>query len=57
MFSPEWQRMNKSVTINEDELILSVDKDNKEVKERIQKAKEAAEAKKKEEEAQRKREQ
>ena len=39
MFSPEWQRMNSAVAISEDELILSVDKDNKEVNERIQKAK------------------
>lgn len=30
MFSPEWQKMNNAIQLNEDEILLAVDKDNKE---------------------------
>ena len=57
MFSPEWQTMNNAVELNEDEIALAVDKDNKAAQERIRKAREEKERKKQEEEKQRKREQ
>ena len=49
--------MKNAVVLNEDELMLTVDKDNKAAKDRIRKAREEAAAKKAAEEAQRRREQ
>lgn len=57
MFSPEWQKYYHAVELNEDELMLAINKDDKAAQERIRKKKEAEAAKKAEEEAQRRREQ
>ena len=57
MFSPEWVEMNKSVVINEDELALELNAQDKAAAERIHKKRMEEQAKKEEEERQRKREQ
>ena len=57
MFSPEWRKYNNAVVLNEDELLLAINKDDKAAQERIRKKQEAEKAKKAEEEAQRRREQ
>lgn len=57
MFSPEWRKYNNATILNEDEIMLAINKDNKAVQKKIRKKKEAEEAKKREEEAQRRREQ
>ena len=57
MFSPEWRKYYNAVELNEDELMLAINKDDKAAQERIRKRQEAEAKKKAEEEAQRKREQ
>ena len=57
MFSPEWQKYYNAAPLNEDEIMLAINKDDKAAQERIRKKKEAEERKKREEEAQRRREQ
>ena len=56
MFSPEWQKYYNAVQLNDDELMLAINKDDQAAQERIRKKKEAEDKKKAEEEAQRKRE-
>jgi hypothetical protein len=57
MFSPEWRKYYHATELNEDEILLAINKDDKAAQERIRKRKEAEERKKAEEAAQRKREQ
>lgn len=57
MFSPEWRKYYHATELNEDEILLAINKDDKAAQERIRKRQEAEAEKKAEEERQRKREQ
>lgn len=57
MFSPEWRKYYNATELDEDQILLAINKDDKAAQERIRKKQEAEAKKKAEEERQRKREQ
>ena len=57
MFSPEWRKYYNATELNDDDILLAINKDDKAAQERIRKRQEAEAKKKADEEAQRKREQ